>query len=71
VPPDVKESEDVQLPPVLLGRGKTDDWYTEEKFNKDSSFLQANTRVTPCVFDGGHEWTDAFRTAASEFLRTL
>ena len=26
-------------------------------------------RVETCVFDGGHEWTDAFRAAASAFLR--
>jgi predicted esterase len=71
VPPDVKDDPAVKLPPVLVGRGKLDDWYSEEKFNKDLSFLQAKTRVTPCVFEGGHEWTDAFRTAASEFLRTL
>jgi hypothetical protein len=25
--------------------------------------------VRPCVFQGGHEWTDEFRAAAGEFLR--
>ena len=71
VPPDVKADPTVKLPPVLLGRGRTDDWYSEEKFNKDLSFLRTKTTVTPCVFDGGHEWTDAFRTEASEFLGTI
>ena len=64
VPPDV----DGELPPVLLGRGTRDEWYTDEKFKKDLSFLEARTRVTRCVFAGGHEWSDAFRAAAGEFL---
>jgi predicted esterase len=54
--------------PVLIGRGERDDWYNGEKLKKDLSFLpQAET----CVFDGGHEWSDSFRTAASEFLNRL
>ena len=69
LPPDVDET--VTLPPVLLGRGTGDEWYTDEKFKKDLNFLEARTRVTPCVFAGGHEWTDAFRTAAGEFLRGI
>ena len=64
VPPDV----DGELPPVLLGRGIRDEWYTDEKFKKDLSFLEARTRVTRCVFAGGHEWSDEFRAAAGEFL---
>ena len=68
LPPDVKV-EGVQLPHVLLARGKNDDWYTEEKFKEDLSFL--DDRATPLVFDGGHEWSDAFRNAATEFLNGL
>jgi predicted esterase len=71
IPPDVKDDPAVKLPPVLLSRGVRDDWYTEEKFKKDLSFLEGRTRVTPLVFDGGHEWTDAFRDAAGEFLRSV
>lgn len=71
VPPEIREDATVRLPPVLLARGSRDDWYTEEKFNKDLSFLETKTRVTTCVFDGGHEWTDAFRDAAGSFLRSL
>lgn len=65
VPPDVTS----KIPPVLVARGRRDDWYTEEKFNKDLSFLTPITEVTPCVFDGAHEWTNEFRAAAGEFLR--
>jgi predicted esterase len=67
VPPEVK-NDGAQLPPVLLARGTRDDWYTAEKFDADAAFLEPRTRVTKLVFDGGHEWSDAFRTAAGEFL---
>jgi predicted esterase len=67
VPPDVTRN----IPAVLLGRGTRDDWYTDEKLQKDLKFLRKITRVTPCLFDGGHEWTDEFRAAAAEFLAGL
>lgn len=67
IPPEVKDGGG-QLPPVLLARGTRDDWYTAEKFDADLAFLGAKTRVTTCVFEGGHEWSDAFRAAAAEFL---
>ncbi|HEX6087413.1 MAG TPA: phospholipase [Thermoanaerobaculia bacterium] len=68
VPPDVKR-EEIRFPPVLLGRGTGDDWYTEAKFQADLEWLEPRTRVTRCVFAGGHEWSDPFREAAAEFLR--
>ena len=71
ISPEVKAKADVKLPPVLLGRGTRDEWYTDEKFNHDLSFLEGRTRVTRCVFAGGHEWTEEFRAAAGEFLRSL
>lgn len=71
VPPDVSAQPGVHLPHVLVGRGVRDDWYSKEKFEKDFSFLQSVTRVETCVFDAGHEWTDAFRHAAGKFLRSL
>ncbi|HYS53675.1 MAG TPA: phospholipase [Thermoanaerobaculia bacterium] len=64
VPPDVVDN----VPPVLVARGARDDWYTAEKFEKDLKFLRTITRVTTCVYDGGHEWSDEFREAASRFL---
>jgi predicted esterase len=67
VPPEVKAGEGT-LPRVLMARGTRDDWYTQEKFDADLAFLSPRTQVTQCVFDGGHEWSDAFRTAAGEFL---
>lgn len=68
VPPDVTAPA---LPPALLGRGKYENWYNEEKFKKDLSFLEGRSVVTPCIFTGGHEWTDEFRHAAGAFLSRI
>jgi len=68
IPPELKDDQAVKLPPVLLARGAMDEWYSEEKFKNDLKYLEATTTVTPCVFPGGHEWSDEFRAAASAFL---
>jgi predicted esterase len=70
VPADAKKDR-MRLPPALLGRGIRDEWYTDEKFKADLEYLEPRTRVTRCVFAGGHEWSDAFREAFSEFLASL
>jgi len=64
VPPDVDASK---LPPVLIGRGTRDDWYTAEKLEKDLSFLPNAKSI---VFDGGPERTEEFRAVAGKFLRS-
>ena len=64
VPPDV----DGPLPPLLIGRGDRDEWYTDEKLKKDLKSLAGRADVKTTIFDGIHEWTDAFRSAAGEFL---
>jgi len=72
VPPDVVTQPRVTLPPVLIGRGIRDDWYTEAKELTDVKALKnAGVHAESCVFDGGHEWTDSFRAAASTVLRRL
>ena len=72
VPPDVVTPQRVTLPPVLIGRGVRDDWYTEAKELTDvKALMNAGAHVESCVFDGGHEWTDSFRAAASTMLRRL
>jgi predicted esterase len=70
VPPDVVESHS-KLPPVLIGRGIREEWYTDEKLQKDLRFLREVTTVTTCLYDGAHEWTAEFRAAAGEFLARL
>lgn len=69
IPPEVKADGSIEMPPALVGRGSQDDWYTDEKFKEDLKWLEQRTEVTACRFDGGHEWTDAFRSAAGEFLQ--
>src|SRR5438876_7619155 len=59
------------LPPILIGRGTGEEWYTDEKLKKDLSFLETLTEVETCIYDGGHEWTDEFRAGAGEFLRRV
>lgn len=65
VPPDVTAG----LPPVLIGRGRGDAWYSEDKLAADLGRLrEMSVEVETCVFDGGHEWTDQFAAAAGRFL---
>src|SRR5258705_5648350 len=72
VPPDIVERRAVPLPPVLLGRGTRDEWYSEAKEAADRAALAGiGARVDVCVFDGGHEWTDTFRAAVAQFLRRV
>jgi len=66
VPPEVDAAA---LPPVLIGRGLRDEWYDEVKMAADQERLHgAGIAVEECVFDGGHEWGEAFRSAAGAFL---
>jgi predicted esterase len=68
VPPDVTQA----LPDVLIGRGTTDDWYNQAKMAADVARLKGLARtVETCVFEGGHEWTDAFTAAAGRFLQRI
>jgi len=70
VPPEIVELG-IKLPPLLIGRGIRDDFYTDEKFQQDLRFLRQIHAVSTCVFDGAHEWTAEFREAAGEFLDRL
>lgn len=69
MPPDVATASALRLPPMLLGRGTTDAWYTAEKHEADLSTLRGvGAQVQSCVFEGGHEWAPAFREATSRYL---
>lgn len=68
VPPDVAPVT-AGLPPVLLGRGTADAWYTTEKATKDLAVLRgAGVVVDEYVFDGGHVWDDSFVARAGAFV---
>ncbi len=71
VPPDVASGwgRGGAMPPILIGRGTRDEWYTERKMTQDLSILaDLGADVETCVFRGGHEWSSAFLTAMSAFL---
>ena len=71
-PPELRGDGAVAWPPILIGRGRTDTWYTPEKLDADVAALRgAGAAVETLVFDGGHEWTDDFRAAAGRFLAAL
>ena len=72
VPPELRTDADPAWPPVLIGRGRTDAWYTQEKMDADLAFLRgAGVPATVLVFDAGHEWTDDYRAEAGRFLAGL
>ena len=72
IPPELRQESSIVWPPVLLARGQRDEWYTQEKMDEDLRFLTArDVDVQSLVFDGAHEWTEAFSEAAGEFLRGL
>ena len=72
VPPDVLAATRVSLPPVLVGRGVRDKWYTAARHAADLEALRvANVVVESCVFDGGHEWGEPFYAAAARHLQDV
>jgi predicted esterase len=69
VPPDVAAAGMSGFPPVLIGRGTGDGWYTEEKTAADLRTLEARgVEAETCVFAGGHEWAEEILTRAAGFL---
>ncbi|MGE0863722.1 MAG: alpha/beta hydrolase [Vicinamibacterales bacterium] len=68
VPPDVVPVA-TSLPPVLIGRGTADTWYSAEKLAADTATLRgAGVAVSEHVFAGGHVWDDSFVARAVAFL---
>lgn len=71
VPPELGRDELAALPPVLVGRGWREEWYSQEKLDEDLARLrEAGAHVETCLFDGGHEWAPPFLEAAGRFLAT-
>ena len=72
VPPELEAYDLTSFPPVLLGRGSSEEWYDAAKMEHDVELLRSKrVDVRPVIFQGGHEWTDEFRAAAGEFLREV
>lgn len=71
IPPDARTQESAFWPPVLIGCGDRDDWYGA-RVESDRKFLESrNIPHTIVRFDGGHEFTPAFRDAAAEWMSSL
>jgi predicted esterase len=69
LPPELAGRDLGGFPPVLLGRGSSEEWYDAAKMEHDVELLRAKAvDVRPLIFAGGHEWTDEFRAAAGRFL---
>jgi predicted esterase len=69
IPPDVKTVPARQWPPLLIGAGRDDFWYTAAKVAADEAFLTSHRVAFETKrFAGGHEWTDEFRQAAGHWL---
>jgi predicted esterase len=74
LPPDLKTGSAHRhpWPKVLLGVGKSEQWYAPAKVDEDLAFLESQGVDHSIVrFEGGHEWTEEFRTAAGAFLATM
>lgn len=72
VPPELDQRDLADFPPVLLGRGSSEEWYDAAKMEHDVELLRKKgIDIRPVVFQGGHEWTNEFRAAAGEFLREV
>ena len=69
VPPELEAQDLSAFPPVLLGRGSSEEWYDAAKMEHDVELLRRKeVDVRPLIFHGGHEWTEEFRAAAGRFL---
>ena len=72
VPPELTNGALGQLPVALIGIGSRDQWYTEERLAGDLELLRAQSvECRPVRYDGGHEWTDPFRSIVGRFLEGL
>jgi len=70
VPPDVAEAHPPNFPPVLIGRGSEETWYTEDQLVSDVAKLEKmGVEARAAHFEGGHEWTEEFLTEAGTFLK--
>ncbi|MEZ5320202.1 MAG: hypothetical protein R2752_23780 [Vicinamibacterales bacterium] len=59
-------------PPVLIGVGDREHWYTPDKVAADLAALTTMGAPQELVrFAGGHEWTGEFRAAAGRWLAAL
>jgi predicted esterase len=72
LPRDVAEAPALHLPPILIGRGAHDTFYTESHLEQDLAVLASLGKAVEVIrFEGGHEWGPTFLKAAGRFLAGL
>jgi predicted esterase len=73
IPPELKDAADRRTwPPVLIGAGVRDRWYTGPRLEADVEFLKTRAiRHDLARYDGGHEWTDGLKARISEWIGGL
>ncbi len=72
VPAELLALEARAWPRVLSATGAADAWYTPARLETDVHALRAKgADVRSLVFEGAHEWSDAFAEAVGEELRRI
>jgi predicted esterase len=72
IPPELAEVPGESFPIAFVAGGTKDEWYTGEKMDADLRLLEEKSAPHGRLrFDGGHEWTDAFRNELGRFLAAL
>ena len=72
LPPELAAGVARPWPTVLIATGRRDTHYTPALLDRDAGVLAAGgADVRRLVFDGGHEWAEAVRSAAGELLREV
>jgi len=72
VPPEIEAPALRRIGRVLLCRGRADQWYTADIFERDLRRLrEAGVEVQAIEFDGGHEWSAGVLDAAAAFLASV
>jgi predicted esterase len=72
IPPEFKTSAPREWPPVLIGAGDQEVWYTDTKVRADEAALVSQGAEHEVVrYRGGHEWTDEFREAVGRTLERI
>jgi len=72
LPGDVAQVHSLVLPPVLLGRGEQDAFYTGPQMERDLAAIESLGFHAEVVrFAGGHEWGSGFLTAVGRFLERI
>jgi predicted esterase len=70
IPPELGACALMRVPAVLLARGISDEWYTEEQLAKDEQRLRQNpVSVRTVKLNAGHQWSSDLIASVGQFLR--